>query len=112
MKGKFAGKVNKKLDIAVDQNHIKQCTQELSVLLSLVRRCVPVHTAEWLTWTFCPVPQASQRISNQLHGTIALVRPGSRTCLLEKSPSGAAVSPPARKAPLPPEREHSPSLEA
>ncbi|NXM40352.1 RB8NL protein, partial [Gymnorhina tibicen] len=55
---------------------------------------------------------ASQRISNQLHGTIALVRPGSRPCLLEKSPSGAAVSPPARKSPLPPEREHSPSLEA
>ncbi|XP_015502589.1 RBBP8 N-terminal-like protein isoform X1 [Parus major] len=55
---------------------------------------------------------ASQRISNQLHGTIALVRPGSRPCLLEKSPSGAAVSPPARKTPLPPEREHSPSLES
>ncbi|XP_058706589.1 RBBP8 N-terminal-like protein isoform X1 [Poecile atricapillus] len=55
---------------------------------------------------------ASQRISNQLHGTIALVRPGSRPCLLEKSPSGAAVSPPARKTPLPPEHEHSPSLEA
>ncbi|NXU36053.1 CTIP endonuclease, partial [Drymodes brunneopygia] len=55
---------------------------------------------------------ASQRISNQLHGTIALVRPGSRPCLLEKSPSGAAVSPPARRTPLPPEREHSPSLEA
>ncbi|NWS95118.1 RB8NL protein, partial [Mionectes macconnelli] len=55
---------------------------------------------------------ASQRISNQLHGTIALVRPGSRPCLLEKSPSGTAVSPPARKTPLPPEREHSPSLEA
>ncbi|NXK52544.1 RB8NL protein, partial [Chauna torquata] len=54
---------------------------------------------------------ASQRIANQLHGTIALVRPGSRPCLLEKSPSGAAVSPPARKTPLPPEREHSPSLE-
>ncbi|NWZ66501.1 RB8NL protein, partial [Acrocephalus arundinaceus] len=53
----------------------------------------------------------SQRISNQLHGTIALMRPGSRPCLLEKSPAGAAVSPPARKAPLP-EREHSPSLEA
>ncbi|XP_062361245.1 RBBP8 N-terminal-like protein [Cinclus cinclus] len=55
---------------------------------------------------------ASQRISNQLHGTIALVRPGSRPCPLEKSPSEAAVSPPARKTPLPPEREHSPSLEA
>ncbi|NWI55332.1 CTIP endonuclease, partial [Calyptomena viridis] len=55
---------------------------------------------------------ASQRIANQLHGTIALVRPGSRPCLLEKSPSGAAVSPPARRTPLPPEREHSPSLEA
>ncbi|KAM6120818.1 RBBP8 N-terminal-like protein [Phoenicopterus ruber ruber] len=55
---------------------------------------------------------ASQRIANQLHGTIALVRPGSRPCLLEKSPSRAAVSPPARKTPLPPEHEHSPSLEA
>ncbi|XP_038015374.1 RBBP8 N-terminal-like protein [Motacilla alba alba] len=55
---------------------------------------------------------ASQRISNQLHGTIALVRPGSRPCLLEKSPSGPAVSPPGRKAPLPAEHEHSPSLEA
>uniref|UniRef100_A0A8B9BL57 RBBP8 N-terminal like n=1 Tax=Anser brachyrhynchus TaxID=132585 RepID=A0A8B9BL57_9AVES len=54
-------------------------------------------------------PQASQRISNQLHGTIALVRPGSRPCLLEKSPSGAAVSPPARKTPLPLERERSPN---
>ncbi|NXN70649.1 RB8NL protein, partial [Himantopus himantopus] len=55
---------------------------------------------------------ASQRIANQLHGTIALVRPGSRPCLLERSPSGSAASPPARKTPLPPEREHSPSLEA
>ncbi|NXG05634.1 CTIP endonuclease, partial [Sakesphorus luctuosus] len=55
---------------------------------------------------------ASQRIANQLHGTIALVRPGSRPCLLEKSPSGTAVSPPARKTPLPPEHEHSPSFEA
>ncbi|NXD63651.1 RB8NL protein, partial [Eolophus roseicapillus] len=55
---------------------------------------------------------ASQRIANQLHGTIALVRPGSGSCLLERSPSRAAVSPPARKTPLPPEREHSPSLEA
>ncbi|XP_030358547.1 RBBP8 N-terminal-like protein [Strigops habroptila] len=55
---------------------------------------------------------ASQRIANQLHGTIALVRPGSRSCLLERSPSRAAVSPPARKTPLPPEREHSPGLEA
>ncbi|XP_010567851.1 PREDICTED: RBBP8 N-terminal-like protein [Haliaeetus leucocephalus] len=54
----------------------------------------------------------SQRIANQLHGTIALVRPGSKPCLLEKSPSGAAVSPSARKTPLPPERERSPSLEA
>nr|XP_013805719.1 PREDICTED: LOW QUALITY PROTEIN: RBBP8 N-terminal-like protein [Apteryx mantelli mantelli] len=55
----------------------------------------------------------SQRIANQLHGTIALVRPGSRPCLLEKSPPGAAPSPSARKTPLPSsEREHSPSLEA
>ncbi|NWW84293.1 CTIP endonuclease, partial [Rhynochetos jubatus] len=54
---------------------------------------------------------ASQMIANQLHGTIALVRPGSRPCLLEKSPSGTAVSPPARKTPLPLERDHSPSLE-
>ncbi|POI27090.1 hypothetical protein CIB84_009161 [Bambusicola thoracicus] len=49
---------------------------------------------------------ASQRIANQLHGTIALVRHS-----LEKSPSGAAVSPPARKTPLPPDQERSPSLE-
>ncbi|XP_061865368.1 RBBP8 N-terminal-like protein [Colius striatus] len=55
---------------------------------------------------------ASQRISNQLHGTIALVRPGSRPCPLERSPSRTAVSPPARKTPVPPEREPSPSLEA
>ncbi|XP_069727764.1 RBBP8 N-terminal-like protein [Phaenicophaeus curvirostris] len=55
---------------------------------------------------------ASQRIASQLHGTIALMRPSSRPCLTEKSPSGTAVSPPARKTPLPPEREHSPSLEA
>ncbi|KFV72884.1 RBBP8 N-terminal-like, partial [Struthio camelus australis] len=54
----------------------------------------------------------SQRIANQLHGTIALVRPGSRPCLQEKSPPGATLSPPARKTPLPLEREHSPSLEA
>uniref|UniRef100_A0A8C5TE26 RBBP8 N-terminal like n=1 Tax=Malurus cyaneus samueli TaxID=2593467 RepID=A0A8C5TE26_9PASS len=65
----------------------------------------PGYSAEQLTWTSSPLPQASQRISNQLHGTIALVRPGSRPCLLEKSPSGAAVSPPARKTPLPPERD-------
>ncbi|NWI66711.1 RB8NL protein, partial [Todus mexicanus] len=70
---------------------------------------VPSRTAHL---DFPPLLQASQRISNQLHGTIALVRPGSRPCLLEKSPSGASVSPPARKTPLPPEREHSPSLEA
>ncbi|NXD08338.1 RB8NL protein, partial [Nothocercus nigrocapillus] len=58
---------------------------------------------------------ASQRISNQLHGTIALVRPGSRPHLLERSPRsppGAALSPSARKTPLPAEREHSPGLEA
>uniref|UniRef100_A0A8C8EA59 RBBP8 N-terminal like n=1 Tax=Otus sunia TaxID=257818 RepID=A0A8C8EA59_9STRI len=67
---------------------------------------------EQLTWTFSPLPQASQRVANQLHGTIALVRPGSRPCFLEKCPLGAAVSPPARKTPLPPEHEHSPSLEA
>ncbi|NWX95069.1 RB8NL protein, partial [Nothoprocta ornata] len=57
----------------------------------------------------------SQRISNQLHGTIALVRPGLRPCLLERSPRsppGAALSPSARKTPLPAEREHSPGLEA
>ncbi|NXE09271.1 RB8NL protein, partial [Lophotis ruficrista] len=51
---------------------------------------------------------ASQRIANQLHGTIALMRSSSRPCLLERSPSGTAVSPPARKT----EREHSPGLEA
>ncbi|KGL74243.1 RBBP8 N-terminal-like, partial [Tinamus guttatus] len=57
----------------------------------------------------------SQRISNQLHGTIALVRPGSRPCPLERSPRSpprTALSPSARKTPLPAEREHSPGLEA
>uniref|UniRef100_A0A8B9NP61 RBBP8 N-terminal like n=1 Tax=Apteryx owenii TaxID=8824 RepID=A0A8B9NP61_APTOW len=49
----------------------------------------------------------SLEIANQLHGTIALVRPGSKPCLLEKSPPGAAPSPSARKTPLPSsEREH------
>ncbi|KFQ31421.1 RBBP8 N-terminal-like, partial [Merops nubicus] len=71
-------------------------------------RTSPSHVLQEVSLT----EMASQRISNQLHGTIALVRPGSRACPLEKSPSGAAVSPPARKTPLPPEREHSPSLEA
>ncbi|XP_062445285.1 RBBP8 N-terminal-like protein [Rhea pennata] len=53
----------------------------------------------------------SQRIASQLHGTIALVRPGSRPCLLEKSPPGTTLSPSAGKTPLPSERERSPSLE-
>lgn len=42
-KGKFPGKRNKKPDRAVDQNHIKHSTQELSALSPLVRRCVPVQ---------------------------------------------------------------------
>ncbi|XP_044841900.1 RBBP8 N-terminal-like protein isoform X1 [Mauremys mutica] len=54
----------------------------------------------------------SQRIANQLHGTIALVRPGSRPYLPEKISARRATSPPARKNSLFLEREHSPSREA
>ncbi|CAM4547128.1 RBBP8 N-terminal-like protein [Lepidochelys kempii] len=54
----------------------------------------------------------SQRIANQLHGTIALVRPGSRPCLPEKISARRATSPPARKTSLFLERERSPSREA
>uniref|UniRef100_A0A7M4FUB9 RBBP8 N-terminal like n=1 Tax=Crocodylus porosus TaxID=8502 RepID=A0A7M4FUB9_CROPO len=54
----------------------------------------------------------AQRIANQLHGTIALVRPGSQPCPLGKTSAETATSPPARKPLLSPEREHSPSLEA
>ncbi|KAM9121146.1 RBBP8 N-terminal-like protein [Pangshura tecta] len=53
----------------------------------------------------------SQRIANQLHGTIALVRPGSRLCLPEKISARRATSPPARKNSLFLEHEHSPSRE-
>ncbi|KAM7150375.1 RBBP8 N-terminal-like protein [Macrochelys suwanniensis] len=54
----------------------------------------------------------SQRIANQLHGTIALVRPGSRSCLPEKISARRATSPPARKTSLFLEHEGSPSREA
>ncbi|XP_034643828.1 RBBP8 N-terminal-like protein isoform X1 [Trachemys scripta elegans] len=54
----------------------------------------------------------SQRIANQLHGTIALVRPGSRLCLPEKISARRATSPAARKNSLFLERERSPSHEA
>ncbi|XP_019403775.1 PREDICTED: RBBP8 N-terminal-like protein [Crocodylus porosus] len=58
------------------------------------------------------VPETpAQRIANQLHGTIALVRPGSQPCPLGKTSAETATSPPARKPLLSPEREHSPSLE-
>ncbi|XP_074066524.1 RBBP8 N-terminal-like protein isoform X2 [Macrotis lagotis] len=40
-----------------------------------------------------------QRISNQLHGTIAVVRPGSRACLSEKNSSEAVTPPPPRNSP-------------
>ncbi|XP_067410718.1 RBBP8 N-terminal-like protein [Emydura macquarii macquarii] len=54
----------------------------------------------------------SQRIANQLHGTIALVRPGSIPCLPEKLSARTTTSPLARKTSLFLECERSPSHEA
>nr|XP_006126265.2 RBBP8 N-terminal-like protein isoform X1 [Pelodiscus sinensis]XP_025041948.1 RBBP8 N-terminal-like protein isoform X1 [Pelodiscus sinensis] len=54
----------------------------------------------------------SQRIANQLHGTIALVRAGARPCLPEIISARRATSPPERKPSLFLECERSPSREA
>ncbi|XP_074867964.1 RBBP8 N-terminal-like protein [Carettochelys insculpta] len=59
----------------------------------------------------CALEITSQRIANQLHGTIALVRAGSRPCLPEKISARRATSPSARKTSMFLEHEHSPSHE-
>ncbi|XP_036604244.1 RBBP8 N-terminal-like protein [Trichosurus vulpecula] len=53
-----------------------------------------------------------QRISNQLHGTIAVVRPGSRACLSEKNSSEAATPPPPRSSPPSPSYDRSHTLDS
>ncbi|XP_007475664.2 RBBP8 N-terminal-like protein isoform X1 [Monodelphis domestica] len=53
-----------------------------------------------------------QRISNQLHGTIAVVRPGSRACLSEKSSSEAPTPPPPRSSPPSPPYDRNHTLDS
>ncbi|KAM9065963.1 RBBP8 N-terminal-like protein isoform 2-T2 [Sarcophilus harrisii] len=53
-----------------------------------------------------------QRISNQLHGTIAVVRPGSRSCLSEKNSSETATPPPPRSSPPSPPYDQSHTLDS
>ncbi|XP_072489451.1 RBBP8 N-terminal-like protein [Notamacropus eugenii] len=53
-----------------------------------------------------------QRISNQLHGTIAVVRPGSRACLSEKNSSEAATPPLPRSSPPSPSYDRSHTLDS
>ncbi|XP_053105214.1 RBBP8 N-terminal-like protein [Hemicordylus capensis] len=55
---------------------------------------------------------SSQRIANQLHGTIALLRPGMRSCSEERDCPGNSTSPPASEIPPSPQPERSPSFEA
>ncbi|XP_033009585.1 LOW QUALITY PROTEIN: RBBP8 N-terminal-like protein [Lacerta agilis] len=55
---------------------------------------------------------SSQRIANQLHGTIALLRPGSRSCSQERDCPGSATPPPASGTPPPPASDRIPSFEA
>ncbi|KAB0352332.1 hypothetical protein FD754_017189 [Muntiacus muntjak] len=54
-----------------------------------------------------------QRISNQLHGTIAVVRPGSRACSADQgSTNGTPPLPPTRNSPPSPPGEHSLPLDS
>ncbi|XP_012510005.1 PREDICTED: RBBP8 N-terminal-like protein [Propithecus coquereli] len=64
-----------------------------------------------------PEPRAPdlspQRISNQLHGTIAVLRPGSRACPAERgSINGTPPPPPPRSSPPSPMYEHSLPLDS
>ncbi|XP_061487053.1 RBBP8 N-terminal-like protein isoform X2 [Rhineura floridana] len=54
---------------------------------------------------------SSQRIANQLHGTIALMRPGSRTCSQERDCLGNATPPSASETPPSPPLDRSPTFE-
>nr|XP_030697534.1 RBBP8 N-terminal-like protein isoform X3 [Globicephala melas] len=52
--------------------------------------------------------QSPQHISNQLHGTIAVMRPGSRACSANRgSVNGTSPLPPPRSSPPSPSGEHS-----
>lgn len=64
-----------------------------------------------------PEPRAPdmspQHISNQLHGTIAVVRPGARACSADRgSANGTPPLPPARGSPPSPPYEHSLPLDS
>nr|XP_012628524.1 RBBP8 N-terminal-like protein isoform X1 [Microcebus murinus] len=60
-----------------------------------------------------PPDLSPQRISNQLHGTIAVLRPGSRACPAERgSTNGTPPPPPARSSPPSPPYEHSLPLDS
>uniref|UniRef100_A0A8C9EC37 RBBP8 N-terminal like n=1 Tax=Phocoena sinus TaxID=42100 RepID=A0A8C9EC37_PHOSS len=64
-----------------------------------------------------PEPRAPdmspQHISNQLHGTIAVVRPGSRACSANRgSVNGTSPLPPPRSSPPSPSGEHSLPLDS
>ncbi|XP_010636090.1 RBBP8 N-terminal-like protein [Fukomys damarensis] len=52
-----------------------------------------------------------QRISNQLHATVAVVRPGSRACLADRSPTDG-TAPHTRSNPSSPVYEHSLPLDS
>lgn len=59
-----------------------------------------------------PSSQSPQRISNQLHGTIAVVRPGSQACPADRGPTNGTPPPlPARSSPPSPAYERGLSLD-
>ncbi|XP_019365688.1 PREDICTED: RBBP8 N-terminal-like protein isoform X2 [Gavialis gangeticus] len=96
-----------------EETHHELPSQDLEEEKSARRRSSPgSRISPSATVQEASVPETpAQRIANQLHGTIALVRPGSRPCPLGKTSGETATSPPARKPLLSPEREYSPSLE-
>ncbi|XP_013000110.1 RBBP8 N-terminal-like protein [Cavia porcellus] len=53
-----------------------------------------------------------QRISNQLHATVAVLQPGSRACLVGHSPSDGTSPPPNGSSPSSPGYEHSLPLDS
>lgn len=54
----------------------------------------------------------AQRIANQLHGTIALVRPGSRSSSQERDSTGYTTPPPPSETPPSPQADRRPRFEA
>ncbi|XP_060627964.2 RBBP8 N-terminal-like protein [Anolis sagrei] len=55
---------------------------------------------------------SSQKIANQLHGTIAFMRPGSRSNMEERDGSGNATPPSMNETPPSPQPDQNPSFEA